>query len=199
MPVFESSAYSIHPSIHIPATMSKFSLLKYSRSYPPDDPGHVACKPTSSDAVWQHFAFPELYLTFSKNDRGELQTALLKILWTKDIILVCFSILSSLHGVIIYAKEEMDLLSFKSRSSSASFLPSQASQSQSTGSSLRVVYRDSVVGFRYTKTPQKTSTGQTTVRALRAINSRSNAYHCKRRNTVVFKLALLILPRLLNS
>lgn len=70
--------------------MIKHNLLKYSRSYPPDDPGHIAFEPTSADAVWQHFSFPELYLSFQKNDVGELQTATMKILWTKDIVLVCF-------------------------------------------------------------------------------------------------------------
>ncbi|GJJ06361.1 hypothetical protein Clacol_000552 [Clathrus columnatus] len=66
---------------------TKYSLLKYSRSYPPDDPGHIAVKPTSADAVWQHFSFPELYLSFGKSDKGELQTAILKIHWTKDTLL----------------------------------------------------------------------------------------------------------------
>lgn len=46
-------------------------------------------------------------------------------------------------------------------------MPSQASQGQNTGSSLRVVYRDSVVGFRYTSTFQKTFTNQAMVRNIR--------------------------------
>lgn len=79
------------------AQVTNYDLLKYSRSYSPDDPARFSHQPTSSDSEWQHFANPKLQLLLS--NASPLLSANVKIIWDSvqqetNGILVCRTLIN---------------------------------------------------------------------------------------------------------
>ncbi|KAF8497656.1 hypothetical protein JB92DRAFT_3146650 [Gautieria morchelliformis] len=117
---------------------ANYALLKYSRSYSSDDPARFSHQPTSSDHEWQHFSNPKLQLSLKNaTPSGPFRSARVKIVW--------------IAGGGGLQREQQENIAVLEDIDLNSFLPTSTAPKKSHHQSvpLKVVYRDSVVGFRY--------------------------------------------------
>lgn len=64
------------------ATQVIYDILKYSRSYPSEDPARFSTQPTSYDTEWQHFSNAKLQLCLDDaSPEGYFRSAKVTILW----------------------------------------------------------------------------------------------------------------------
>lgn len=142
--------------ITLMANRTDYYLVKYSRAYAADDPDRFLAQPTSTDAEWQHFSAPYLQLTLEqRSSADEPLSARFQIKWSPPavqsnitrqeaaiLVRYCNRLFVRFVSDVWVVQEDIDLHSL------AAFSASSGRQSgSSTG--LKVVYRDSVVGFRY--------------------------------------------------